>query len=163
MITVFETVISNWEEVQVDVLRNLKKYFVRQETVLWWILAHPGAIRRSLHSFLKCPVFVHCGVDSFSLLFCLHSSECSCRCIGKQWGIWKFCVPLFFRGKPSPEERFVVTPSFATVGMETTQLTEENTDFASRDRYHHSSVITREEFVNQFQWESDMPFTPPAN
>ncbi|XP_072841069.2 solute carrier family 12 member 8 [Pogona vitticeps] len=55
------------------------------------------------------------------------------------------------RGRPSPEERFVVTPSFATVGMETTQLTEENTDFASRDRYHHSSVITREEFVNQFQ------------
>lgn len=67
------------------------------------------------------------------------------------------------RGKPSPEERFVVTPSFATVGMETTQLTEENTDFASRDRYHHSSVITREEFVNQFQQESDMPFAPPAN
>ncbi|KAJ7345868.1 hypothetical protein JRQ81_001818 [Phrynocephalus forsythii] len=55
------------------------------------------------------------------------------------------------RGRPSPEERFVVTPSFATVGMETTQLTEENTDFASRDRYHHSSVITREEFVNRFQ------------
>uniref|UniRef100_A0A8D2ITQ0 Solute carrier family 12 member 8 n=1 Tax=Varanus komodoensis TaxID=61221 RepID=A0A8D2ITQ0_VARKO len=48
------------------------------------------------------------------------------------------------------DERFVVTPSFATVGMETTQLTEENTDFASRDRYHHSSVITREEFVNRF-------------
>ncbi|XP_060134921.1 solute carrier family 12 member 8 isoform X2 [Zootoca vivipara] len=55
------------------------------------------------------------------------------------------------RGKPSPEERFVVTPSLATVGMETTQLTEENTDFASRDRYHHSSLITREEFVNRFQ------------
>ncbi|KAF7241961.1 Solute carrier family 12 member 8, partial [Varanus komodoensis] len=54
------------------------------------------------------------------------------------------------RGRPSAEERFVVTPSFATVGMETTQLTEENTDFASRDRYHHSSVITREEFVNRF-------------
>ncbi|KAM6463742.1 solute carrier family 12 member 8 isoform 2-T2 [Liasis olivaceus] len=55
------------------------------------------------------------------------------------------------RGRPSPEERFVVTPTFATVGMETTQLTEENTDFASRDRYHHSSVITREELVHQFQ------------
>ncbi|XP_077176461.1 solute carrier family 12 member 8 isoform X1 [Paroedura picta] len=67
------------------------------------------------------------------------------------------------RGKPSLEERFVVTPSFATVGMETTQLTEENTDFASRDRYHHSSVITREEFVNQFQQERNMPFSPPAN
>uniref|UniRef100_A0A803TWR1 Amino acid permease/ SLC12A domain-containing protein n=1 Tax=Anolis carolinensis TaxID=28377 RepID=A0A803TWR1_ANOCA len=51
------------------------------------------------------------------------------------------------RGRPSPEERFVVTPSFATVGMETTQLTQENTDFASRDRYHHSFVITREEFI----------------
>jgi len=45
----------------------------------------------------------------------------------------------------------VVTPSFATVGMETTQLTEENADFASRDRYHQSSLISREEFVNQFQ------------
>ncbi|XP_006137723.2 solute carrier family 12 member 8 [Pelodiscus sinensis] len=55
------------------------------------------------------------------------------------------------RRRPSPEEQFVVTPSFATVGMETTQLTEENADFASRDRYHHSSVIRREEFVNQFQ------------
>uniref|UniRef100_A0A8C0GLD9 Solute carrier family 12 member 8 n=1 Tax=Chelonoidis abingdonii TaxID=106734 RepID=A0A8C0GLD9_CHEAB len=53
--------------------------------------------------------------------------------------------------RPSPEEQIVVTPSFATVGMETTQLTEENADFASRDRCHHSSVIRREEFVNQFQ------------
>uniref|UniRef100_A0A8C0IPG2 Solute carrier family 12 member 8 n=1 Tax=Chelonoidis abingdonii TaxID=106734 RepID=A0A8C0IPG2_CHEAB len=50
--------------------------------------------------------------------------------------------------RPSPEEQIVVTPSFATVGMETTQLTEENADFASRDRCHHSSVIRREEFVN---------------
>ncbi|XP_043360898.1 solute carrier family 12 member 8 isoform X2 [Dermochelys coriacea] len=55
------------------------------------------------------------------------------------------------RTRPSPDEQIVVTPSFATVGMETTQLTEENADFASRDRYHHSSVIRREEFVNQFQ------------
>uniref|UniRef100_A0A803TJ44 Amino acid permease/ SLC12A domain-containing protein n=1 Tax=Anolis carolinensis TaxID=28377 RepID=A0A803TJ44_ANOCA len=54
---------------------------------------------------------------------------------------------LFNACRPSPEERFVVTPSFATVGMETTQLTQENTDFASRDRYHHSFVITREEFI----------------
>ncbi|KAM8933706.1 solute carrier family 12 member 8 isoform 2-T2 [Pelodytes ibericus] len=52
--------------------------------------------------------------------------------------------------KPSPEERFVVTPSFASVGMETTQLTEENADFASRGRFHRSSVISRDQFVNQF-------------
>ncbi|XP_065606630.1 solute carrier family 12 member 8 [Cyrtonyx montezumae] len=55
------------------------------------------------------------------------------------------------RRRPSPKEQIVVTPAFATVGMETRQLTEENADFASRDRYHQSSLISREEFVNQFQ------------
>uniref|UniRef100_H3A594 Solute carrier family 12 member 8 n=1 Tax=Latimeria chalumnae TaxID=7897 RepID=H3A594_LATCH len=45
----------------------------------------------------------------------------------------------------SPQEQIVVTPSFATVGMETTQLTEENADFASRDRYHHSFLIGTDE------------------
>ncbi|KAI6065156.1 Solute carrier family 12 member 8 [Aix galericulata] len=55
------------------------------------------------------------------------------------------------RRRPSPKEQIVVTPALATVGMETTQLTEENADFASRDRYHQSSLISREEFVNQFQ------------
>ncbi|NXW83264.1 S12A8 protein, partial [Alopecoenas beccarii] len=55
------------------------------------------------------------------------------------------------RRRPCPKEQIVVTPSFATVGMETTQLTEENADFASRDRYHQSSLISREEFGNQFQ------------
>ncbi|NWS47954.1 S12A8 protein, partial [Probosciger aterrimus] len=54
------------------------------------------------------------------------------------------------RRRPSPKEQIVVTPSFATVGMETTQLTEENADFASRDRYHQSSLISREEFGNRF-------------
>ncbi|KAK1165816.1 solute carrier family 12 member 8 [Acipenser oxyrinchus oxyrinchus] len=49
------------------------------------------------------------------------------------------------RRGPTPQEQIVVTPSFATVGMETTQLTEENADFASRDRYHHSSIISTEE------------------
>ncbi|NXF78146.1 S12A8 protein, partial [Sclerurus mexicanus] len=55
------------------------------------------------------------------------------------------------RRRPSPKEQIVVTPSFATVGMETRQLTEENADFASRDRYHQSSLISREGFGNQFQ------------
>ncbi|XP_061225995.1 solute carrier family 12 member 8 isoform X2 [Neopsephotus bourkii] len=54
------------------------------------------------------------------------------------------------RRRPSPKEQIVVTPSFATVGMETTQLTEENADFASRGRYHQSSLISREEFGNHF-------------
>ncbi|XP_071418723.1 solute carrier family 12 member 8 isoform X1 [Pithys albifrons albifrons] len=55
------------------------------------------------------------------------------------------------RRRPSPKEQILVTTSFATVGMETRQLTEENADFASRDRYHQSSLISREEFGNQFQ------------
>ncbi|NWS31899.1 S12A8 protein, partial [Polioptila caerulea] len=54
------------------------------------------------------------------------------------------------RRRPSPKEQIVVTPSFATVGMETRQLTEENADFASRDRYHQSSLVSREEFGSQF-------------
>ncbi|NXM11949.1 S12A8 protein, partial [Ploceus nigricollis] len=55
------------------------------------------------------------------------------------------------RRRPAPKEQIVVTPSFATVGMETRQLTEENADFASRHRYHQSSLISREEFGSQFQ------------
>uniref|UniRef100_A0A671KI11 Solute carrier family 12 member 8 n=1 Tax=Sinocyclocheilus anshuiensis TaxID=1608454 RepID=A0A671KI11_9TELE len=40
------------------------------------------------------------------------------------------------------QDQIVVTPSLSAVGMETRQLTEENADFALRDRYHHSSFIT---------------------
>nr|DBA19537.1 TPA: hypothetical protein GDO54_015357 [Pyxicephalus adspersus] len=54
------------------------------------------------------------------------------------------------RRKPSLGEQYVVTPTFTSVGMETTQLTEENEDFASRGRFHHSSVISGEHFINQF-------------
>ncbi|XP_044153495.1 solute carrier family 12 member 8 [Bufo gargarizans] len=54
-----------------------------------------------------------------------------------------------FRKKPT-QEQFVVTPTFSHVGMETTQLTEENADFASRGRFHHSSVISQGHFINQF-------------
>ncbi|XP_060732776.1 solute carrier family 12 member 8 [Tachysurus vachellii] len=47
------------------------------------------------------------------------------------------------------QDQIVVTPSLSAVDMETRQLTEENTDFALRDRYHHSSVITtKEEMVH---------------
>ncbi|XP_069052842.1 solute carrier family 12 member 8 [Lepisosteus oculatus] len=55
------------------------------------------------------------------------------------------------RRGPAPQDQIVVTPSFAAVGMETQQLTEENADFASRDRYHHSSIITGGELTSQLQ------------
>ncbi|KAL0963727.1 hypothetical protein UPYG_G00310070 [Umbra pygmaea] len=38
-------------------------------------------------------------------------------------------------------DQMVLTPNLPGVGMETRQLTEENLDFASRDRYHQSSYI----------------------
>ncbi|XP_072541155.1 solute carrier family 12 member 8 isoform X2 [Salminus brasiliensis] len=46
------------------------------------------------------------------------------------------------RQKHELQGQIVVTPSLSEVGMETKQLTEENADFAFRDRYHHSSIIT---------------------
>ncbi|NXY84899.1 S12A8 protein, partial [Alcedo cyanopectus] len=55
------------------------------------------------------------------------------------------------RRRPFPREQIVVTPSCATVGMETRQLTQENEDFASRDRYHQSSLLSREQLGAQFQ------------
>ncbi|XP_056352500.1 solute carrier family 12 member 8 isoform X2 [Oenanthe melanoleuca] len=55
------------------------------------------------------------------------------------------------RRRPGPQEQIVVTPSFARVGVETRQLNEENADFAWRDRYHQSSLLSREEFGSQFQ------------
>ncbi|XP_051875233.1 solute carrier family 12 member 8 isoform X2 [Pristis pectinata] len=51
----------------------------------------------------------------------------------------------FRRKGSSHEKQIIVTPSFTGVGMATTQLTEENADFASRDRYHHFSVISGED------------------
>ncbi|XP_059418331.1 solute carrier family 12 member 8-like isoform X2 [Carassius carassius] len=39
------------------------------------------------------------------------------------------------------QDQIVVTTSLSAVSMETRQLTEENADFALRDRYHHSSFI----------------------
>ncbi|XP_043849444.1 solute carrier family 12 member 8 [Dromiciops gliroides] len=55
-----------------------------------------------------------------------------------------------FRRLQSPPEQIILTPSLARVDMEMTQLTKENADFASRDRYHHSSLVSREELINRF-------------
>ncbi|XP_074070809.1 solute carrier family 12 member 8 isoform X2 [Macrotis lagotis] len=55
-----------------------------------------------------------------------------------------------FRKLQSPQEQIILTPSLARVDMEMTQLTKENADFASRDRYHHFSLVSREELIHQF-------------
>uniref|UniRef100_A0A3Q4ASD3 Solute carrier family 12 member 8 n=1 Tax=Mola mola TaxID=94237 RepID=A0A3Q4ASD3_MOLML len=45
------------------------------------------------------------------------------------------------RRKRSLRDEIIVTPSPSAVGLQTKQLTEENTDFASRHRHHQSSFI----------------------
>ncbi|XP_023272406.1 solute carrier family 12 member 8 [Seriola lalandi dorsalis] len=51
------------------------------------------------------------------------------------------------RGKGSPRDEIIVTPSLSRVRLKTRQLTEENADFASRHRYHQSSFIRSDEMV----------------
>ncbi|XP_078208025.1 solute carrier family 12 member 8 isoform X7 [Callithrix jacchus] len=48
------------------------------------------------------------------------------------------------RSLRSPQEQIILAPSLAKVDMEMTQLTQENADFATRDRYHHSFLMSRE-------------------
>ncbi|CAO2631637.1 Solute carrier family 12 member 8 [Lemmus lemmus] len=51
------------------------------------------------------------------------------------------------RSLRSAREQIILALSPAKVDMEMTQLTQENTDFATRDRYHHSSLVSREQLM----------------
>ncbi|XP_038128976.1 solute carrier family 12 member 8 isoform X2 [Cyprinodon tularosa] len=51
------------------------------------------------------------------------------------------------RKRGSPRDEIVVTPSLSRIGLKTKQLTEENTDFASRHRFHQSSFIQSDTVV----------------
>nr|XP_046260924.1 solute carrier family 12 member 8 isoform X2 [Scatophagus argus] len=51
------------------------------------------------------------------------------------------------RRKGSPRDEIIVTPSLSAVGLKTKQLTEENSDFASRHRHHQSSFIRADTMV----------------
>ncbi|XP_019578642.2 solute carrier family 12 member 8 [Rhinolophus sinicus] len=55
-----------------------------------------------------------------------------------------------YRSLRSPQEQIILAPSLARVDMEMTQLTQENVDFATRDRYHHSSLVSREQLMPQY-------------
>ncbi|XP_036208826.1 solute carrier family 12 member 8 [Myotis myotis] len=54
------------------------------------------------------------------------------------------------RSLRSPQEQIILAPALARVDMEMTQLTQENADFATRDRYHHSSRVSREQLMPQY-------------
>lgn len=60
---------------------------------------------------------------------------------------WILFLQTFFRRKGAPQDEIVVTPSLSGVGLKTKQLTEENADFASRHRYHQSSLIRTDKMV----------------
>lgn len=47
----------------------------------------------------------------------------------------------FFRKRMQEYEQIVVTPSCPGVDFQSNQMNEENEDFASRRRYHQTSVI----------------------
>lgn len=54
------------------------------------------------------------------------------------------------RSLRSPREQIVLAPSLVKVDMEMLQLTQENADFAERDRYHHSSPVSREQLMPRY-------------
>ncbi|KAM9225106.1 solute carrier family 12 member 8 [Dugong dugon] len=54
------------------------------------------------------------------------------------------------RALRSPQDQIVLAPALARVDMEMTQLTQENADFATRDRYHHSSLVSREQLMPHY-------------
>nr|XP_054407328.1 solute carrier family 12 member 8 isoform X3 [Pongo abelii] len=54
------------------------------------------------------------------------------------------------RSLQSPQEQIILAPSLAKVDMEMTQLTQENADFATRDRYHHSSLMSPEQLMPHY-------------
>jgi len=53
------------------------------------------------------------------------------------------------RGPPLPEQA-VVTSRAPTMRTETSQLTEDNEDFAGRGRYHQSEIVQGKHFDDDF-------------
>ncbi|XP_014890491.1 solute carrier family 12 member 8 isoform X2 [Poecilia latipinna] len=51
------------------------------------------------------------------------------------------------RKRGSPRDEMVVTPSLSGIGLQTKQLTEDNTDFSSRHRFHQSRFIQADTMV----------------
>ncbi|XP_028608107.1 solute carrier family 12 member 8 isoform X2 [Grammomys surdaster] len=62
-----------------------------------------------------------------------------------QW-MKSFLVPSC-RSLRSAREQIILAPSPAKVAMAMTQLTQDNADFAARDRFHHSSFLSQEQLM----------------
>ncbi|CAG5865473.1 unnamed protein product [Menidia menidia] len=60
---------------------------------------------------------------------------------------WLKAALTRFCRKQTPQDEIVLTPSLSGIGLKTKQLTEENTDFASRHRCHQSSFIQADKLV----------------
>ncbi|XP_057593811.1 solute carrier family 12 member 8 [Hippopotamus amphibius kiboko] len=88
-------------------------------------------------------VYFYIGWTSPGLHLGLASSFSLCR-----W-MRSLLIPSY-RSLRSPQEQIILAPSLARVDMEMTQLTQENADFATRDRYHHSSPVSREQLSPRY-------------
>ncbi|XP_055481038.1 solute carrier family 12 member 8 [Psammomys obesus] len=60
-----------------------------------------------------------------------------------------FLIPSC-RSLRSSREQIILAPSPAKVDVAMTQLTQDNADFATRDRYHHSSLVSREQLMPSY-------------
>lgn len=54
---------------------------------------------------------------------------------------------LFLRKKPPPPEQMILTPFPGDMGMKESSVNRDNEDFADRRRFHHSSIVNGNNFV----------------
>jgi len=73
---------------------------------------------------------------------------------GVESAVWDCLVVICSRG-PSLPEQAVVTSRAPMMHTETSQLTEDNEDFAGRGRYHQSEVVQGKHFDDDFQTDWD--------
>ncbi|XP_033099424.1 solute carrier family 12 member 8-like isoform X1 [Anneissia japonica] len=63
----------------------------------------------------------------------------------------QFSCQRLCRSTPLPADQMVVTPVMGKMGTSTTQLTEDSEDYATRGRYHHTSVLKHDNFDDSFE------------
>uniref|UniRef100_A0A8C9PPF2 Solute carrier family 12 member 8 n=1 Tax=Spermophilus dauricus TaxID=99837 RepID=A0A8C9PPF2_SPEDA len=89
------------------------------------------------------------GVAAIVYLYIGHSSPGLHLGLASNFSFFRWIRSLLMPSYRSlrSQEQIILAPSLARVDMEMTQLTQENTDFATRDRYHHSSLMSQEQLM----------------
>ncbi|KAM4863314.1 solute carrier family 12 member 8 isoform 1-T1 [Urocitellus parryii] len=90
------------------------------------------------------------GVAAIVYLYIGHASPGLHLGLASNFSFFRWIRSLLmpsYRRSLRSQEQIILAPSLARVDMEMTQLTQENTDFATRDRYHHSSLMSQEQLM----------------